>query len=161
MTKHCSVCSSDIIGKNSNAVYCSNRCGGIARGRRYASKHPDRVKGNQQRQNAKFERRVVTRIKSKCKAKGIPFDLDVTDVIPPDVCPVLGIKLVLNNQGSGYHPNSASVDRIDPTKGYTKGNVRVISARANLLKNDATSGELRLVLRDLEEIENEKVCMGL
>ena len=108
-----------------------------------------------------LKKRVVTRIKSKCKAKGIPFDLDVTDVIPPDFCPVLGIKLELHNQGSGYHVDSASVDRIDPTKGYTKGNVRVISARANLLKNDATSDELRLVLKDLEEIENEALRMGL
>jgi len=161
MTTVCSVCSSDIIGKKSNAVYCSNRCGNIARHRRYASRHPDRIRGNQQMQNAKFGQRVVTRIRSKCKAKGIPFDLDVTDIIPPDVCPVLGIKLVLHNKGSGYHSDSAPVDRIDPTKGYTKGNVRVISARANLLKNDATSDELRLVLKDLEEIENEALRMGL
>mgnify|MGYP003680884614 FL=1 len=161
MTTVCSVCSSDIIGRNSNAVYCSPKCGDIARNRRYASKHPDKVKENGKRQREKFEQRVVTRIKSRCKAKGIPFDLDVTDVIPPEVCPVLGIKLVLHNQGRGYHSDSASVDRIDPTKGYTKGNVRVISARANLLKNDATSDELRLVLKDLEEIENEALRMGL
>jgi hypothetical protein len=161
MTTVCIVCSSDIIGKNSNAVYCSNRCGNKVRNRRYYKLHPDRIKANNQKQNARFEKRVVTRIKSKCKAKGIPFDLDVTDVIPPDFCPVLGIKLELHNQGSGYHVDSASVDRIDPTKGYTKGNVRVISARANLLKNDATSDELRLVLKDLEEIENEALRMGL
>ncbi len=161
MTTVCGVCSSDITGKRLNAVYCSNRCGGIARNRRFASKHPDKIKDNQQRQLKKFEQRVVTRIRSKCKAKGIPFDLDVIDVVPPDVCPVLGIKLALHNQGRGYHSDSASVDRIDPTKGYTKGNVRVISARANLLKNDATSDELRLVLKDLERVENETLRMGL
>ena len=161
MTTVCSVCSSVIVGKKSNAVYCSIKCGTKARNTRYSKVHPERIKANQQNQNARFEQRVVTRIKSKCKAKGIPFDLDVTDVIPPDFCPVLGIKLALHNQGSGYHVDSASVDRIDPTKGYTKGNVRVISARANLLKNDATSDELRLVLKDLEEIENEALRMGL
>jgi hypothetical protein len=161
MTTVCSVCSSDIIGKRSNAVYCSNRCGEAARNKRYSKRHPERIKENQRKQNAKFEQRVVSRIKSKCKKTGIPFDLDVTDLVPPDVCPVLGIKIVLDNKGSGYHSDSASVDRIDPTKGYTKGNVRVISARANLLKNDATSEELRLVLKDLERIEDEALRMGL
>ena len=42
-----------------------------------------------------------------------------------------------------------SLDRIDGAKGYVKGNVRVISHRANMLKNDATIEELELVLKDL------------
>ena len=155
----CKVCSSEVVGKKSNAIYCSNSCGVVARRRRYSKRHPNRVKESQMKQLAKFEQRVINRIKSKCKRKGIPFNLDVTDIVPPDTCPVLGIKLVLDNRGSGYHSDSASVDRIDPTKGYTKGNVRVISARANTLKSDATSVELRLVLEDLERLENETVCL--
>lgn len=45
---------------------------------------------------------------------------------------------------------SPSLDRIDSSKGYVKGNVRVISARANMLKNNATVEELTLVLKDLK-----------
>lgn len=161
MTTVCSVCSKDIIGKRSDAIYCSNKCGGLYRNRRYAKANPDKTKANQCRQNLKFEKRVISRIKSKCKLNNIPFNLDTGDVSPPKFCPVLGIKLVLHNQGRGYHRDSASVDRIDPAKGYTKGNVRVISARANLLKNGATSEELRLVLEDLERVEDEALRMGL
>jgi hypothetical protein len=88
-------------------------------------------------------------VKSRAKAFGKDFNLDHSDIVIPDFCPVLGIPLSLNNNGAGYHSNSPSLDRIDNSKGYVKGNVRVISARANLLKNDATIEELELVLEDL------------
>ncbi len=45
---------------------------------------------------------------------------------------------------------SPSLDRIDSTKGYTKGNIWVISNRANTLKNDATLSELKLLVERLE-----------
>ena len=37
---------------------------------------------------------------------------------------------------------SPSVDRIDPTKGYVRGNVRVISYLANRMKSNATVDQL-------------------
>ena len=58
----------------------------------------------------------------------------------PEYCPILGIKLVY---GGGSSENSPSLDRIDVTKGYTVGNVWFISARANMIKNDASFKELQ------------------
>ena len=52
----------------------------------------------------------------------------------------------------GEKPIKTSIDRIDNSKGYVKGNIRVISYRANVLKNDATVEELRLILADMERI---------
>lgn len=60
-------------------------------------------------------------------------------------CPVLGIELGWGDYRGG---SSASIDRIDSTKGYTKDNCRVISWRANRLKSDATFEELQLLAAD-------------
>lgn len=97
---------------------------------------------------------MVYRVKHRAKQQGIPFDLVPADLIIPEKCPVLGIDLIWNLKSghSGYHPNSFSVDRIRGELGYVKGNVRVISARANLLKNNATIEELTLVLEDLKKL---------
>lgn len=55
-------------------------------------------------------------------------------------------------KGMWHRPNSPSLDRIVPERGYVAGNLRVISNRANTLKNNATIDEMRLVLADLERI---------
>lgn len=101
----------------------------------------------------RLEAGILARIKNRAKTNKIPFNLDITDIVVPEVCPVLGIPITSGfEKGKGYHPDGPSVDRLIPSLGYVKGNVRVISARANLLKNDATISELELVLEDLRRI---------
>lgn len=72
------------------------------------------------------------------------WNMDITfgDIEWPSVCPILGIELDYYVAGK---ENSAEFDRIDSTKGYIKGNVWVISRRANRVKNDGTAEEHRLV----------------
>lgn len=96
---------------------------------------------------------MAYRAKYKAKKKGLPFNIEPSDIIIPDYCPVLGIKLEKNDQKQG--DSSPSLDKIVPEKGYVKGNVRVISQRANLLKSNATVEELTLVLKDLTTILTE------
>jgi len=72
--------------------------------------------------------------------EGCDFSLtlgDVQDVWPKDnKCPILGMIL---EKGIGQHqPQSPSLDRIDPTKGYVRGNIWVISYRANAIKQNVT-----------------------
>lgn len=72
---------------------------------------------------------------------GVPFGIEPEDIHVPDVCPVLGLRL-----NAGDRESAASLDRIRPELGYVKGNIRVISFRANRLKSDATPEELAAVL---------------
>ena len=97
---------------------------------------------------------VYSRTKHAAKKAGIPFNIDVEDIVIPDRCPVLGITLVKHQGIRGYAPDSPSIDKIVPALGYVKNNIRIISARANLLKNNATVNEITLILEDLKSIHD-------
>jgi hypothetical protein len=77
--------------------------------------------------------------KYRAKKKGLEFNIDAYDVIIPEVCPYLGIKI--ENGTLGNHDASPSLDRIDSSKGYIKGNVEIISWKANQIKNNGTAEE--------------------
>jgi hypothetical protein len=99
-----------------------------------------------------YAARMYRNLRKRAKASNIAFDLDVTDLVIPDVCPVLGIEISLISKGPGYRADGPSVDKLIPNLGYTKGNVRIISGRANRLKCDGTPEEMELVLKDLQQI---------
>jgi len=98
-----------------------------------------------------IEYRMLTRAKSRARIGNIPFNLTLEDISIPDTCPLLGIPIEVQPK-KGYHPNSPSLDKIIPKKGYIKGNVWVISNRANTLKNDATLTELKTLVENLEAL---------
>jgi hypothetical protein len=75
----------------------------------------------------------------KAHSYGVEFSIEFGDVIFPTHCPILGTEL--NYFAEGRDENSPSFDRIDPKKGYVKGNVAIISLRANRIKNDGTAEE--------------------
>ena len=83
--------------------------------------------------------------KMRAKAKGLPFNLDLSDIVIPDVCPVLGIPI--RGAVDKFDYQSASLDRLIPKLGYVKGNVNVISMRANTVKNNSTYEELEKVYK--------------
>lgn len=91
---------------------------------------------------------LLNNAKNRAKARGLEFDLTVADLVVPERCPVLGIPLVV--QTGHARDASPSVDRIDPARGYVRGNVRVISHKANTIKSNSTAAELRAVLRYVE-----------
>jgi len=82
--------------------------------------------------------KMLTRCKSRATANGLDFSLTEEDLIIPEICPILKTPF---DTSTDYCP---SVDRIDSTKGYVKGNVQVISNKANRMKSNATNEELRL-----------------
>lgn len=146
----CENCGGNVPSKRRlDATYCSDKCGSRCRNRRFYALHIDEQTARRQKYLADHPKKILSRVKSRAKGLGIPFNLTVEDIIIPKTCPVLGIEINVSIGKKGYCPNSPSVDRIKPEIGYIKGNVRIISARANLLKSNASLDEMRLVLEDM------------
>jgi hypothetical protein len=95
------------------------------------------------------EYQIWNSIQSRAAKKGMKFNLDVTDIHIPKRCPLLGIRICLNNTQTKF--NSPSIDRINNKKGYVKDNVWVISTRANAMKNDASLFELQTLVKNMEK----------
>lgn len=126
-------------------------------------KHKERVRTTQKRYAAKIREKVRTdavlhakeligAAKRRAKKAGLPFNITFEDIPIPPVCPVLGIPLKRNKDKMRF--DSATVDRIVPALGYVKGNVIVISLKANAIKNNGTPEEILKVgyffkLRDI------------
>lgn len=89
---------------------------------------------------------AYSRLKVRAKKENLPFNLEKSDLVYPDRCPLLGISMSVG------HPNKSqcvSWDRIIPELGYVKGNVKAISYKANTMKNDATKDMLEAFSKNI------------
>jgi hypothetical protein len=87
--------------------------------------------------------------KSRAKRDGLPFNITPEDIVIPNWCPVLGIQL---KRGEGKcSANSPTIDKMVPALGYVKGNITIMSHRANTIKNDATLEEIQSVYEWMQE----------
>ena len=154
---NCQYCNKEFVAKRKDAKWCSSICGNRRRNRKHYYQNKERIQANRLRTRITHRiENMLARCKHRAKQNNIPFNLTKEDISIPIYCPVLNIKLkqfdIDDAPKRGYNPDSPFLDRIIPSLGYVKGNVRVISARANLLKNDATISELELVLADLKRV---------
>lgn len=82
--------------------------------------------------------------------------LKAEDIFPllVDKCPILEIPLDYGPSitGAKIPYNYASLDKIDPSKGYVLGNLQVISRKANSMKSNATKEELRTFVKNITAI---------
>jgi hypothetical protein len=107
----------------------------------------DKTKHNEYCQKYRENNRALVLLgqaRYRAKKKGIEFNLELSDVVIPKVCPVLKIPLSAGSSSGGPRGCSPSLDRIDNTKGYIKGNVQVMSHKANTMKHCADNNELIL-----------------
>jgi len=92
-----------------------------------------------------FFRNRLAAIKSKAIKNNLKFNLTldhIKDIFPLDSkCPALGIKFKMSTTGFAER-TSASLDRIIPKLGYTKGNVIWVSMIANRIMSDANADEV-------------------
>jgi len=78
--------------------------------------------------------------KANATRLGYEFNINFGDIDFPTHCPIFGIELDYFTEHS-WQDNSPSFDRINPNLGYIKGNVAIISMRANRIKNNGTAEE--------------------
>lgn len=121
--------------------------------------HPERHVGNNNTYRRKSRdknpvRSLLTYARNRAKTKGVPFDIEHTDITVPTHCPILGVELEYMSKERGE--NSASLDRIVPALGYVRGNVIIISWRANRIKCDATLDELKAMVKFYDEVAQRK-----
>lgn len=74
-----------------------------------------------------------------------PFDLTEADLEWPDECPALGIKLRYEAQSDRSADDVPTIDRINSSLGYVRGNVQILSRKANRIKNDGSPEEVMMV----------------
>lgn len=80
-------------------------------------------------------------IKARSRASGLPCDvdkyfIDELFIIQDYRCEISGLPLKPPTRGVGRHPFSPSLDRVVPSAGYTKGNVRLVCMMVNLAMSD-------------------------
>lgn len=137
--KVCAYCSAELsfLRKEDEVmkVFCSSSCQGS-----FYRKHTDKgwavVKHSSIRESA--------------GKRGIPFDVTVDDILSlgrPKYCKYLEVELDYTT--TSLQPNSPSVNRIDPKLGYVKGNLEVISNKANTMLLNATKEELKVFLKNV------------
>jgi hypothetical protein len=124
--------------------FCSRSCQNTKHG---LARRDDKTN----KQNDKYQMWCHARRRAKKNDLEINIEpQDIPDI--PSICPVLGIEVKRNIQDTKNHgpsDNSPSLDRIDTSKGYIKGNIRVISNRANRIKSDASFDEIEKIYKDL------------
>lgn len=100
------------------------------------------------------ETRMFLSAKARAQRDNVPFTIAVSDIIIPDICPVLGILLERNAGKNKY--TSPSLDRFIPELGYVPENITVISWRANWLKQNATVDEIQKIAKWMTDKNNYK-----
>ena len=117
--------------------------------RKKCNEYAAKTKPWQTRRKRRPEEYLFNIAKQRSKKRGVEFSIEVEDLKMPEICPLLGIKLNSYSENLDFHP---SIDRIDSSKGYVKGNVWIVSHRANRIKSNASAEELIKIGNSLMEI---------
>lgn len=116
----------------------------------------ERKKLSRQKYHLDYLPRVIlSNAKVRARRMGIEFNLEESDIIIPEFCPLLNIPIYRGT--NTVKGNSPSLDRKDTRLGYIKGNVQIISYKANTMKSDATPDELKNFIANLSKYLNNDI----
>lgn len=108
--------------------------------REYRKANPDKcLMQERSRRKKSPEQYLLKAARDRANKKNLPFNLSIDDILIPKFCPYFGVSLFVGKKSD--KSQSPSIDRLIPELGYIKGNIEVISYRANVIKNDGTAEE--------------------
>lgn len=120
----------------------------------YAKNRSKRIEYERLRRERNKEACILQQAKCRAKKYNLPFNLELSDIKIPLLCPILGIPL--SRSSAGRCDGSPSLDRIIPSLGYVKDNIIVISNRANRIKSDASLQELTSITEFYRKLINDR-----
>ncbi len=100
---------------------------------------------------------VLKRAKDRATKLNLEFNLTEEDIVIPNLCPYLHFPLSFT-LGKGHQDSNISLDRIDNSKGYIKGNIEIISHLANRMKSNSTKNQLELFAIEVLKRANKCRC---
>jgi hypothetical protein len=125
--------------KNEKSSYCK-QCH-VVNAQRWAEQNPERV--------------LLKSAKLRATAQSVPFNISVIDISIPETCPICDTVLESGIGKGQYYPHAPSLDKIEPAKGYVKGNVWVICKKCNIKKHDMTVDSMREFANRIEYALNQ------
>lgn len=140
----CKSCMSDYGKKSENKDRINS-----ARRKNRASGYYQRVEKPKRQQERKnnVEKYLWKSCKDRASKYNLPFTLEISDIIVPELCPLLEIPLFI--VGDRPTDNSPTIDKIIPELGYIKSNIRVISRKANWMKSNAIFNDFEKFYRNI------------
>ncbi len=111
----------------------------------YKEREKARVVESRRTNPFKFSAQKARR-RAKTEGWECNVDAEYLETIWTGVCPITGATLHIGQEkGTIPDTNLASLDRLDSTKGYIKGNVQYIAFRCNNIKTDASFEEFEQI----------------
>lgn len=118
------------------------------RSRNWGAENPERKRETNKRwYTLNPAKKLLQQCRGSAKRRGHECTITVEmigEMLAPMVCSVTGLPLSLDYAGeSRNNPWAPSVDRIDSSRGYVLGNVRVVCCAFNLARNEWPDDVLR------------------
>jgi hypothetical protein len=139
----CSCGQNKIVNTGDLRAGHNKSCGCLIKGVNKNSKHPNHARGNKSpywKGHGEISLYQWRHIKDSATSRNIEFLITIEDAwdlfIKQDKkCKLSGLPITLREKSKDYNA-SASLDRIDSSKGYTKENIQWIHKKINTMKMD-------------------------
>lgn len=150
----CNDCSSDKWGKGPHCQMCetpiSEKSKSIKSMSKTLCKECESFKWENTSDEEKWKACISNNLKGarhRASIQQVPFSIKLEDFTYETECPVYGIPYTY----LGPRDSSPSLDRLVPEKGYVKGNVKIISMKANADKSNMSIEHLEKLLIYIKE----------